>query len=43
MKSPFSGYDLEQSWDDVHQTMAIYARNILQPQLPGDLRVHTEE
>jgi len=45
MKSPFPGFDpyLEESWGDVHQTLAIYARNAIQPQLPADLRARTEE
>lgn len=45
MMSPFPGFDpyLEESWGDVHQTLAIYARNAIQPQLPKDLRARAEE
>ena len=45
MKSPFPGFDpyLEQHWGDVHNSLAIYARNALQGHLPGDLRARTEE
>lgn len=45
MKSPFPGFDpyLLQSWGDVHQSLAIYARNAIQPNLPNDLRARTEE
>jgi hypothetical protein len=45
MKSPFPGMDpyLEAHWGDVHSSLAIYARNQLQPQMPPDLKVRVEE
>jgi hypothetical protein len=45
MKSPFPGMDpyLEAHWGDVHASIAIYARNQLQPQMPPDLKVRVEE
>lgn len=45
MKSPFPGMDpyLECHWGDVHASLAIYARNQLQPQMPADLKVRVEE
>src|SRR5439155_5717244 len=45
MASPFPGMDpyLERSWGDVHQALIIYAREQLQPRLPGDLRARVEE
>ena len=45
MKSPFPGMDpyLEQCWGDVHTSIATYARDQLQKQLPGDLRARVEE
>ena len=45
MKSPFPGFDpyLLQSWGDVHQRLAIYASNVMQPKLPSGLRARTEE
>src|SRR5207247_3512237 len=45
MKSPFPGMDpyLETHWEDVHQTLIVYARDALQPHLPDDLRARVEE
>src|SRR5437868_1785260 len=45
MKSPFPGMDpyLEQHWRDVHASLIIYARDQLQPQLPGKLVARVEE
>jgi hypothetical protein len=45
MKSPFPGMDpyLEQHWRDVHASLIIYARDQLQPQLPGNLVARVEE
>jgi hypothetical protein len=45
MASPFPGMDpyLEQYWRDVHASLIIYARDQLQPRLPGDLRARVEE
>lgn len=45
MPSPFPGMDpyLEAHWGDVHTSIATYARNQLQPQLPPDLRARVEE
>jgi hypothetical protein len=45
MKSPFPGLDpyLEQHWCDVHSTLVVYARDRLQPRLPGSLRARVEE
>ncbi|MCI0378226.1 MAG: DUF4058 family protein [Gemmataceae bacterium] len=45
MKSPFPGMDpyLEQHWLDVHASLIIYARDQLQPQLPGNLIARVEE
>lgn len=45
MKSPFPGMDpyLEQYWDDVHHALVTYARDQIQPQLPGDLRARMQE
>lgn len=45
MKSPFPGMDpyLEDSWRDVHQSLCVYARDVLQSQLGGDLRARVEE
>ncbi len=45
MKSPFPGMDpyLEEYWGDVHTTMATYAHDQIQRQLPGDLRARVEE
>jgi hypothetical protein len=39
MKSPFPGMDpyLETRWEGVHQTLTVYARDAIQPQLPEDL------
>lgn len=45
MNSPFPGMDpyLEQHWRDVHQSLVIYARDQLQPNLPDDLKARVEE
>src|SRR5262245_54237483 len=45
MKSPFPGMDpyLEQHWRDVHSSLVIYARDQMQPFLPGDLFARVEE
>ncbi|MFN0054667.1 MAG: DUF4058 family protein [Planctomycetales bacterium] len=45
MKSPFPGMDpyLEAHWGDVHTSLITYARDLLQPQLPADLKVRVEE
>src|SRR5258708_236896 len=45
MKSPFPGMDpyLEAHWGDVHTSLITYARDLLRPQLPGDLKVRVEE
>ncbi len=45
MKSPFPGMDpyLEQYWRDVHAGLVIYARDQIQPALPGTLRARVEE
>jgi hypothetical protein len=45
MKSPFPGMDpyLEQHWRDVHQSLVVYTRDRLRPQLPGNLRARVEE
>src|ERR1700740_1853795 len=45
MKSPFPGMDpyLEAHWRDVHASLIIYARDQLQPQLPGKLFARVEE
>jgi hypothetical protein len=45
MKSPFPGMDpyLERQWGDVHHSMIQYARDMLQPALPADLRARVEE
>lgn len=45
MKSPFPGMDpyLESHWRDVHQSLAIYARDQLQVKLPNDLIARVEE
>ena len=44
-KSPFPGMDpyLETHWGDVHQRFVIYASDLIQPQLPADLRARVEE
>jgi hypothetical protein len=34
---------LERHWLDVHQALVTYARDALQPQLPGDLRARMQE
>lgn len=43
--SPFPGMDpyLEFFWRDVHHALVTYARDQLQPQLPGELRARMEE
>ena len=45
MKSPFPGMDpyLEQHWRDVHSSLIIYARDQIQPDLPGSLFARVEE
>lgn len=45
MKSPFPGMDpyLEQSWGDVHNTLIIYAKAMLNERLPRDLRARSDE
>jgi len=45
MKSPFPGMDpyLEQYWSDVQASLAIYARNHLNRQLPKDLRARVHQ
>jgi Protein of unknown function (DUF4058) len=45
MASPFPGMDpyLEQFWGDVHQSLIIYARDLLQGVLPEDLRARVQE
>ena len=45
MPSPFPGMDpyLEAHWGDVHQSLAIYARDQLQGRLPNDLRARVQE
>lgn len=45
MPSPFPGMDpfLELRWGDVHTSLAVYARDQLQQQLPSDLRARVEE
>lgn len=45
MPSPFPGMDpfLEAHWGDVHTSITTYARDQLNPRLPGDLRARVEE
>jgi hypothetical protein len=45
IKSPFPGMGpyLEQHWGDVHNTLIIYAKELLNERLPRDLRARTEE
>jgi hypothetical protein len=45
MRSPFPGMDpyLEAYWRDVHQSLCIYARDALQPQVQPALRARLEE
>ncbi len=45
MGSPFPGMDpyLEQYWRDVHHSLITYARDQVQPRLPGQLRARVEE
>src|SRR3954469_8780780 len=45
IRSPFPGMDpwLESHWRDVHNALITYARDTLNPQLPGGLRARTEE
>ena len=45
MKSPFPGMDpyLEPYWHEIHPSLIIYARDQLQPQLPGGLRARVEQ
>src|SRR5438093_9594993 len=45
MANPFPGMDpyLEPFWGDFHTAFITYARDQLQPRLPGDLRARIEE
>lgn len=45
MKSPFPGMDpyLERHWRDVHATLVVLSRGMLQPQLGAGLRARIEE
>jgi hypothetical protein len=45
MKSPFPGMDpyLEGSWESMHQRLAVYACDALQPRLPDDLWASVED
>jgi hypothetical protein len=45
IRSPFPGMDpwLEKHWRDVHAALITYARDALNPQLPGGLRARMEE
>ena len=45
MKSPFPGMDpyLEKYWHEVHQSLVIYTRDLLQSQLPLPLRARIEQ
>lgn len=45
MPSPFPGMDpyLESRWRDVHASLMIYARDLLNEQLPSDLQALVEE
>jgi hypothetical protein len=45
IRSPFPGMDpwLEKHWRDIHTAMITYARDALNPQLPGGLRARMEE
>ena len=38
MKNPFPGMNLylEKGWEDVHQRLAVYACDAIQPHLPDD-------
>ncbi|MFM9966166.1 MAG: DUF4058 family protein [Planctomycetaceae bacterium] len=44
-RSPFPGMDpyLEASWGDIHLSLIAYSRDLIQPQLPDDLRARAEE
>ncbi|NUQ65238.1 MAG: DUF4058 family protein [Pirellulales bacterium] len=45
MPSPFPGMDpyLESHWGDIHHALINYARDAIQPRLPGDLYARMEE
>ena len=45
MKSPFPGMDpyLEKYWHEVHESLIIYTRDLLQTQLPPALRARIEQ
>jgi hypothetical protein len=45
MKSPFPGMDpyLERYWGDVHGRLIVYACDIIQPRLPGNLIARIEQ
>jgi uncharacterized protein DUF4058 len=45
MDNPFPGMNpyLERRWGDVHTALAVYLRDSLNEQLPGDLEAHVEE
>ena len=45
IRSPFPGMDpwLEKHWRDIHAALITYARDALNPQLPGGLRARMEE
>ena len=45
MRSPFPGMDpyLEQFWRDVHHRLITYLSDVIQKQLPGDLRARVGE
>jgi hypothetical protein len=44
-KNPFPGMNpyLERRWGDVHASLATYARDLIQDQLPDDLRARMQE
>ena len=44
-RSPFPGMDpyLEASWGDIHHRLITYSCDLIQPQLPDDLRARVEE
>lgn len=45
MKNPFPGMNpfLERRWRDVHASMIVYIRDVIQEQLPSGLTAHVEE
>ena len=45
MKSPFPGMDpyMEKHWHEVHHRLITYASDLLQEQLPPQLRARVEE